>query len=179
MKKIFAILLLSVISLPFVAAQESVFLKGDKVVNAGIGFGSIVYNLAGWKTAVPPISASFEMGIVDGILEKATVGVGGYIGYSSYKLYDSWQESNIIVAARGSFHYPLVDKLDTYAGVIVGYNISNGKELIAGYNYNSSGSSAVFSPFVGGRYYFTEKIAGMAELGRAISWINVGLAFKL
>ena len=29
----------------------------------------------------------------------------------------------------GSFHYPLVDKLDTYAGILLGYNIVTSKEI--------------------------------------------------
>ena len=30
-----------------------------------------------------------------------------------------------IIGVRGSFHYPLVDKLDTYTGLALGYDISN------------------------------------------------------
>jgi len=34
------------------------------------------------------------------------------------------------LGAKGNFHYPLVEKLDTYTGILLGYNVvsSNGPE---------------------------------------------------
>lgn len=188
MKKILIIFLLSIFTLPFVAAQDNMFLVGDKVVNLGIGLGSSLYSGSFYKSSVPPVSISFEKGIMDGVLEKGVIGVGGYLGYSSYKSEYSffgdaygWKYTNIILGARGSFHYPLVDKLDTYGGVIVGFNIATSKGYgdFGTYADPYSGGGLVFSPYVGGRYYFTEKIAAMAELGYGISYLNLGIAIKL
>jgi hypothetical protein len=167
-------------------AQEPTFKAGNKVVNLGIGFGSVLYTGAGYKTSVPPISASFEYCIKDNLIKgKASIGVGGYLGYSKYKWeYSSdwgYKISNIIIGGRGVFHYALVDKLDTYAGVLVGYKIVSEKEYgTSGYysDYSSSSSGLITSLYVGGRYYFTDNIAGMAELGYGISWINLGVAVK-
>ena len=182
MKKIFVILLLSLFSLPLLTAQESLFNVGDKVVNLGIGFGSTLYVGSFYSSTVPPVSISFEKGFKDGILEKGTIGIGGYLGYSSYKWESfgwGWKYTNIILGARGNFHYPLVDKLDTYAGLLLGYRISTSKEFgtTAGIE-PSSGGGVVFNPYIGGRYYFTDKFAGMAELGYGISYLNIGIALK-
>jgi len=54
------------------AAQESTFVKGDKVLNLGIGFGSSYYS-SFYTSHIPAISASFEVGIIDGIFENGTI----------------------------------------------------------------------------------------------------------
>jgi hypothetical protein len=36
-----------------------------------------------------------------------------------------------------------------------------------------------FGAFVGGRYMFSEKVGGFAELGYNISWLSLGATFKL
>jgi hypothetical protein len=185
MKKV-AITLFAAILAFNLSAQESTFEKGDKALNLGIGFGTSLYSGSYYKASVPPVSASFEVGIIDGILDKATVGVGGYIGYAASK-YEvdygfgsyGWKYSYTVIGARGTFHYPLVDKLDTYGGAMVGYNIVTSKEIgDIPSGYSSSGSAPSFSIFVGGRYYFTENIAAMAELGYGIAYFNIGLAMK-
>lgn len=187
MKKIFALLILSAISLPFVVAQESLFVVGDKVVNLGVGFGNVLYSGLGYKTTVPPVSISFEKGIKDGIIDKGVLGIGGYLGYSANKWEYSgfggtygWKYTNLILGARGTLHYPLVDKFDTYAGVLLGYRIVSTKEFgtITGVDPASSGG-LIFSGFIGGRYYFNDKFAAMAELGYGITYLNIGLAIKL
>lgn len=185
MKKLMFIAVLLMSGIMFLQAQESLFVKGDKVVNAGIGIGSTLYTGSYYKSTIPPLSVSFEKGIVDNILEKGVVGVGGYLGFASYKwdnLGWGWKYSNFILGARGTFHYPLVDKLDTYTGLMLGYQVVSSKEfgtLVPGYDYNSSTSGFISAWFVGGRYYFSEKFAAMAELGYGITYLNLGIAIKL
>jgi hypothetical protein len=183
MKKIFAVMLLTVFSLPFLTAQESTFNLGDKVINLGIGLGGSLYNGTYYKTTFPPVSISFEKAIKDQILEKGVIGVGGMLGYSAHKWEYAgygWKYTNFIIGARGSFHYPLVDKLDTYAGLIIGYNIATTKEFGTPIGFEpSSTGGLVASGFIGARYYFATKIAAFAELGYGISYLNIGIAFKL
>ncbi|MCB8999431.1 MAG: hypothetical protein H6540_05095 [Bacteroidales bacterium] len=183
MKKIIVFLLVCALSVPFLSAQESMFGVGDKVVNLGIGLGSTLYSGTYYKSSVPPVSFSFEKGIKDGVLDKGVIGVGAYLGYSAYKweyLGYGWKYSNLIIGARGSFHYPLVDKLDTYAGVLLGYNIATSKEFGTTIGVDPySGGGLVLSGYIGGRYYFNDKFAAMAELGYGISYLNLGLAIKL
>jgi hypothetical protein len=180
MKKILTLLVVVFFSLNQLLAQESVFNKGDKALNLGIGFGSGYY--AGWYTSrTPAISASYEVGVVDNVIEKGVIGVGGYAGYSSAKYSNYWKTSNFLIGARGLFHYPLVDKLDTYAGLLLGYNIVSTKDLdnVYGGSFSASSSGISTAGFVGGRYFFKDTFAVMGELGWGISYLTLGITLKM
>jgi len=184
MKKLLAIVAVVFFSLSALQAQESMFNLGDKVVSAGIGFGSTLYTSGTYiSRGVPPISLSYEQAVKDGILDKGVIGVGGWVGYTSYKyqvLDWGYKYSNIIFGVMGAFHYPLVDKLDTYAGIGLGYNIVSANEfgINSGIEYNVSGSSIVFAGMIGARYYFTDQIAVFAQAGYGIAYFTVGASFR-
>jgi hypothetical protein len=171
------------------SAQDNMLTKGEKVLNLGIGLGSTLYTGSGYTSSIPPISASFEVGVKDDVLDVGSIGVGGYLGYASSKweytyFGGNWgyKYTNFILGARGSFHYPLVDKLDTYTGLMLGFNVVSAKEfgdIDPLYNYSASSSGLIWSWYAGGRYYFTEKLAVMAEVGYGIAWLNLGVALKL
>jgi hypothetical protein len=182
MKKILILLTVVLFAASQLMAQDPSFQKGDNVINLGIGLGSTMYHGHGYKMAVPPISASYEFCIVDGIAKKGAVGIAPYIGFSSYKWkYEDWgwRYTNIVLGARGAFHYPFVDKLDTYAGIMLGYDIITWKEIgDAGDNTADTPGAFVHSEFIGARYYFANNFAAFAELGYGISWFTIGISFK-
>lgn len=162
MKKIFAVLMVMFFAISQLSAQQPSFNKGDKVLDFTIG----VPHLYGYGWGVPPIIASFEMGIVDGILEKAAVGVGGYAGFSSA----SWLGNsyfNFHFGVKGAFHYPFVDNLDTYAGILTGYTVSD----LSYYGLDWGG-------FVGLRYYFSDSFGVNAEAGYGVTFLRAGISFK-
>jgi hypothetical protein len=172
------------------SAQTSTFEKGTKVLNLGIGLGGNYYSGSYYTSKMPFLSASFDVGVVDDVLEKGSIGVGGYVGYTSAKWETSWYNGNkygwkysdLVIGPRGTFHYPLVDKLDTYAGLLLAYHIVTAKETgdwygVTGYSANSS--AVYFSGFLGARYYFTDKFAVMLELGSgSLAAANLGIAIK-
>lgn len=166
------------------ANAQNTFVKGDKVLNLGLGLGTRFYSGSGYTNKIPPVSASFEVGVKDNLFdEKSSLGIGGYIGYTGAKWeYNDWgyKYSDIIIGARGILHYQLVEKLDTYTGILLGYDIVSAKEFgtSTGYDYSSSTGGVTWSWFVGGRYYFNDKFAGMLELGYGISYLNIGLSVK-
>jgi hypothetical protein len=184
MRKILILLFLILYSLLQLTAQESMFKKQFKVLNLGVGIGSALYAGSNYKVGVPPLSASVEFGVKDGIFDKGSIGLGGYFDFSSHKLDLAgwgWKYTNIVIGARGVFHYPLVNKLDTYTGMLLGYNIAGNKEYNTGesdINYRVS-SGVVGAWFVGARYYFSDKFAVMGELGYGITYLNLGIALKL
>jgi hypothetical protein len=64
---------------------------------------------------------------------------------------------------------------------MLGYDIVSSKETgdwPLGTTFTANSSSFAWSFFVGGRYYFTDSFAVMAELGYGIAWLNIGVAFK-
>jgi hypothetical protein len=169
------------------ADVESTFVKGDKVFSVGLGLGSTLYTGRWYKTNIPPISLGVEVGVMDDfIVEDLTLGAGGYLGYSSSRYRDSfggttwgWDYSYIIVGGRAAVHYPLVEKLDTYTGLMLGFNITTSKSY-GTYIGNSSANTGgiVYSWFAGGRYYLTDSFAVMGELGYGISYLTLGVALK-
>ncbi len=180
MKKILLLSLISIFTLSQLSAQESTFGMGNSVLNLGIGFGSSYYG--GFYTShMPAISASYEVAVKDGILDKGSIGVGGYVGYSSAKYSNYWKTTNFLIGARGAFHYPLVDKLDTYTGLQLGYNIFSTKYLDNTYlgTYGATSSGLALAWFAGARYYFSDNFAAMAEVGYGVAYLTVGIALKL
>ena len=170
------------------SAQEPVFGKGDNVVSLGVGLGGSLYNGYGYKgsgfSRMPAFSLAFERCIIDELFdEKSSLGIGALLGYTSAKYNDSgwgWKSTDIMIGARGALHYALVNKLDTYAGMMLGYNINTWKWT--GYDWSTTGKSGSsglsYAIFAGARYYFTDSIAAFAELGFGYSIINVGIALK-
>lgn len=172
-----------VVTLLGVNAQ--IFQKGNHVANLGIGIGNARYT-SGATSSVPPISASYEVGVLDNIFDKANIGIGGYLGYTSAK-WDfgygySVKSTDFIIGVSGALHYQFVDKLDTYAGLMIAYDINSWKEegtYLAGYNTSSSYGGIFVPGFVGARYFFNDKFAGFAELGWGIAYLNLGVSLKL
>jgi opacity protein-like surface antigen len=178
MRKVFLSFFVIVFSLTQLIAQENTFKTGDKVVSLGVGLGSTYY--AGfYSSRSPALAAGFEVAVVDNVLDKGSIGVGGYLGYSSAKYSTYWKTSNILIGGRGSFHYPLVDKLDTYTGLLLGYNIFSTEYVTHYTGFNSaSTNSLAFAWFAGARYYFTDNFAGMAEIGYGIAVLTIGASIK-
>ncbi|MDR3340692.1 MAG: hypothetical protein LBT25_11505 [Candidatus Symbiothrix sp.] len=162
------------LSFSFGTYAQDVFKKGDKVVNLGIGLGTYG-GYSGFSSSFLPISGSFEYGILDNLINgKAGIGVGGYLAYTSWKnKATDWTASDFIIGARGSFHYQFVDKLDTYVGLMLGYDIYN-----SSYSGSDGSSSVSFSTFLGARYYLTDNIGVFAELGYGVAALELGVAYK-
>ena len=55
------------------------------------------------------------------LLDKGSIGIGGYLGYSSHKWDYYWlgleYTQTLFLVQEVLFHYPLVNKLDTYTGM--------------------------------------------------------------
>jgi hypothetical protein len=174
MKKVLMLLLLPCFFIAQLIAQESTFSKGDKVLNIGVGIVSVLGSA--YTTTFPPISGSLEFGVADNVLKKGAIGVAPFIGFGAYKyrIYSGYENYTYIpVGVRGVFHYPLVKKLDTYAGLLFGYFVVSGTHIGSAY-----GSRVYGSVFIGGRYYFSEKFAAMLELGVEVIPLHIGVAYK-
>ena len=177
-KKLFS-MILAVVAVVSLSAQENTFSKGDKVVNVSIGLGSSIYG-SGFTGGIPPIGLSLEYGIKDNLFDdKSSLGIGAYGGFTTAD-FGMGTYTSILVGARGLLHYQLVEKLDTYAGLMLGYNIASVKYSSAyvGIGGVSTGG-LIYAGFIGARYYFTPKFAALAELGYGIAVLNLGVSFKL
>ncbi len=154
MKKL--ILLFVVVLLAFSASAQSEFAKGDKVISLGIGLDS--YRI--------PVTLTGEYCVMDGIIEKGSIGIGAYAGagFTWWSYYSS--SIYFFGGLRGAFHYTFIDKLDTYAGISLG--------ISSYYSHWINGGG-----YLGARYYMSEKMAFFGELGYGLGLATVGVAFKL
>lgn len=198
MKK-FSLLFISLFMV-FTSAQSQgdAFGKGKSAINLGVGFGNTIYTGGNYKMGFPTISVSYEIGILEvamGSSLKGVVGVGGLIGYGGSRYnnsYSYWgsgygydvRTNYFLFAARGNYHFIFLDKLDTYAGIILGYYTGNSKVTYDA-NYPSSyptysGSDGGFhgGAYAGARWFFTPAIAAFAEVGWSISILTIGGTFK-
>jgi hypothetical protein len=172
------VMLIAAIAAPVASAQEK---KGENVITGGLGLGYPgLYGTSG----MPPIFVSFDHGIV------TPFSVGGIVSYStsSYSWANDykWSYSYIFVGARGAYHFSSMIKdlknIDVYGGLTLGYHIVSAKfdgkdERLT--PYNAGGSYFGFGFFVGGRYYFSPKLAATAELGYDIGYLKIGISYKL
>ncbi|MDR9418134.1 DUF6646 family protein [Gracilimonas sp.] len=167
MKKILTILF-AIVLLPL-AVQAQYGGKGSLDINAGIGLGS---NLTG--TGIPiGLSADY------GINEEVTI--GGYAGYASTSEdigIGEWEYTNIIFGARGTYHKEFVENLDTYGGVMLGYNVAEAEWKGQG-NLSASVGGFTYSGFAGLRYHFTDKIGVYGEVGYGIAYLQTGLTVRM
>ncbi len=91
-----------------------------------------------------------------------------------------WNYTSIVFGPRGNLHYQFVDKLDTYTGLMLGYNLLSSKFTGTGSGYGSASEGGfTYAWFMGGRYFFSEKVAAMLELGYGVIYINVGISLAL
>jgi hypothetical protein len=155
MKKILFVIL-AVFLCQFVFSQKPLFLKGDKVLNIGIGYDYY------------PLGAlSLDYCVADGILEEGSFGVGPFLagGFTSSR-------SIVSIGARASIHYPFFEKFDTYAGVGlgIGYHMW--------FEFNDK-VHLVPALFLGMRYPFSEKLSGFVEAGFGLSYFSMGVALNL
>jgi len=170
MRKFFATLVVLLgVSASTVVAQNPEFSKGNIILGPRIGLGyfgsALGFGVAGEYGVLPML------------------GVVGQVGYSSYAWSSFWTSTNIMIAVGANYHFDLlkVSKLDTYAGLNLGYNIQS-------WTYTGPGSSGVYdgtsTPFLsgftlGGRYYFSPKLSGVLELGYGLGYLRLGVDFKL
>ena len=158
------------------SAQIDAFSSGDRVVNLGFGLGSYE-SYRHFSNAIYPIFGTFDYGIIDLLDNRATIGVGGTLAYTSfgYNGVNNWSIKHLYAGGRGSFHYQIIDRLDTYAGMFLGLNFvknSHSHPEISGET-----KSLVYG-FIGARYYFSDYIAILGEISTGISPLQIGVSFK-
>lgn len=189
-RKLMLIAVVLLLGLTNVKAQD-LFSKGAIAVNANIGLG----NYSGYNMGIPPLSLSADVGVIDNLIgDNGSVGVGGYVGFATnsytYNYYSNYYYKATVTrmcfGVRGTFHYQLNDKLDTYAGLMLGlytysysYKDNYNDDYYKNYYSNLNHSDIAFSAYVGTRYYFSRTMALNAEVGYGFTYISAGLTFKL
>ena len=180
MKKFLLAVLVFIGSLGVANAQE-IASKGTSMVNLGIGLG---YRFGG-SMSVPPLSVAYDYSLKSGLIDgNGAITLGGYLAYTSAN-YSYWAQSTTasytVLGVRGMFHYQFVPKLDTYAGLMLGYHFTSVSSTAPAEHYESSIAASAFDMGVilGARYFFTPRIGAFTELGYSLPYWNLGVTFKL
>jgi len=184
-KHIITVSLFMALLLTFSTAGAQVFDKGDIAISAGLGLGRAYGAYGpGYKTTMPLIFVNGDYCLLED-LGPGNLGVGAYFGYAGYKYEynDDWyiKYGTIFIGVRGTYHFvDLVDKLDLYGGLFFGGRIQTAKYSDPDYeNIKSATPSGVgVSIFAGAKYYFTDNIGVMAELGYGTAWLSLGATIK-
>jgi hypothetical protein len=139
------------------------FEKGDLFVTPQIGINSYAI----------PFGANFEYAMTENI------GVGGTVMIWLWS--DGGYKSSIILpSVDAAYHFTMLelDKIDLFAGVGLGFSIYSS-------DFGTGSSGIYISPFVAGRYWFSEKIGVSLRLNIGLigDWSGVGglfgVVFKL
>lgn len=171
------VLLIAVVALfSVVSNAQEMFEKGTQVVKVGLGING--HGI--------PLEVSYEKGIVNDFLEVKglVLGVGANLGYYGYKENFggnlSWKYTNVIVAGRALVHYKFIDQLDTYAGIMLGYNVAKAKYdgVNSGFLQTPTVGGIVYGGLLGARYEFNQNWGAYFELGYSTSFGNLGIAYK-
>jgi len=187
MKNLFfglCVLCFSLFALQTISAQRPTFnTEGDQLAGVSLGFGG--YYSGSYYSGVsrsPFIALYYENCFKQNLFdENSSLGLGGMLGHASVRYShptDGYKANSFILGFRGILHYAFVSKLDTYGGLMLGYNFASWKwedHKNSSKAYSDGGLD--FSLFVGARWYFTDTIAAFAELGIAVP-INLGVSMK-
>lgn len=181
MKNIFKFLcVIAIVFSATFASGQSRYIKGDVLLNAGIGLG---YYHAGGGV---PVLLSAEFSVSD------VVSVGPYLGYTSwsynYGFFGNqyrYRYSFFDIGVRGSYHFSELfeirdEKVDVYGGLFLGFLVSSYSGDDFGGDYSDPYAGGLrLGIHAGARYYFSPSVAGYGELGYGIAPLSLGLTFKL
>ncbi len=166
-----AMLLLAFVLTSLKSVAQGAYKEGDKLLNVGIGLNS-------YYTSGIPLGASYEVGLT------SDWSVGGNIDYLSSNDF-GLKFTALYLGGRASYHVNdflkiKSDKIDIYLGAVVGYRSFTWSDGYTGTSYTGYGSGVYVGGYIGGKYYFSDKIGGFLEFG-AIGSTNarLGVAFKL
>ncbi|MBN1951579.1 MAG: outer membrane beta-barrel protein [Bacteroidales bacterium] len=167
------------------------FSKGDKEINLSLGYGTPWVFRDGYQTSLVPVGISFDFGASDQ-LGPGTLSLGAFFTATTYKDESEnpyWEPeygrkaSFIGLALRSTYHYQFLDELDTYAFLHLG----------AGYEeWNAYGEPPfiyvldldpqvrfLLGVGVGAKYYFSDNVFALAEIGYATAFFKLGIGVKL
>jgi hypothetical protein len=166
------------------------FDTGDKELNVAVGIGSPWVLYKDYKTALPPITVSYDYGFREDI-GPGVISIGGLIAATTYKNSMAgtngpdeygYKSTTIILGARSTYHYQIFEKIETYGGMHLGLRMEKWKEY-GDFPSVDEEQNLKFHPLIsvfgGAKYYFSNNLAAMLEMGFSIAFINVGACIRL
>lgn len=166
-------------------------MKGTWFINFGFGPGTNWQGAYG-RGFLPAGQVAVEVGMWE--VGPGVITLGGEVGgtFFSYKGTDlrygpkttyKYNYTELVLAVRGAYHYGWnVQGLDTYGGIAAGprftifsYTIPAGTTILDKPATVGYGGGV----FAGASYFFNELLGINAELGFNITYIQIGMVFKI
>jgi hypothetical protein len=170
--------------------SDGAFSKGAPVITPSAGFGNLYWG-TGYLSNIPVNPTITYDYALTNKLGIGNIGLGLLLGYGSTQYFNfsrnTYSYSGILVGARGSYHIKLrTNKLDPYAGVMLGYiftsgskNNGNGDQASALPTASGKPGGMVPGAFAGIHYYLTQVFGLTGELGyNGFSVVNLGIGFR-
>jgi hypothetical protein len=160
------------------AAATGGFKAGYTDIGPAIGLGNI-------GNAGAAIGGRFEHGIKPlPDMANGTLGIEAsfdYYAYSSAFFGYSWSYTYMPIGVTANYHFKLEDpKFDPFLGAGLGYSVVTcrvtGPATVTDCPY---ASAVYFIGRVGGRYFFSPKMAMYADAGAGAATLSIGLMFKM
>ncbi len=167
MKKVLLVIVL-VLGMAAMFAQAKLD-KGALQINAGIGLSS-------WGV---PVYVGADYGIYELEGNLGYITAGGELSYRSWGN-AGWKYTIFGIGVNGNYHFGelinMSPKVDTYAGLTLGYFIWDYPNDYYGSNYSNLNLAAQ----AGARYFFTDKLGVNVEAGGgSVSGLKLGITYKL
>ncbi|MCG8702149.1 MAG: hypothetical protein MI922_29110 [Bacteroidales bacterium] len=164
---------------------------GDIHVNVGLGLISNI-NLEYSSQQIPPVFVKFDY-ILRNDIGPGIIAIGGHLSFDSYKytrnytdnntVYEyGWKQSRAIIGLTGKYYYHLVDNLDAYGKIMIGYSIMNPQKTgywPNDYVFTPKSNSLTFGLGAGIRYSITNNLGVFAELGYDAAFFMAGVNLSL
>jgi len=181
---------LTLVALNLTQAQE--MKPGNNLLSIGIG-PSAGYWGGTYSGGTPAFRIALDHGIKE--IGPGTLSLGGALGFFN-KYYKStyyehnykWIYNYFSAVVRGGYYYNLseagIPDMNVYGGLGLGLLYLSFKDTYDGphdgySSYNYSGTDFLFNLYLGANYFFNDKTAAYLEFGYDISYVTVGVTFKL
>jgi len=153
-------------------------------INLGAGIGAFPIYTS--NLVIPPVEANIEYALFPDIIPLT---IGGYFMFtqgnndeSSVGAYKGSKltETAMSFGLRAAWHFNLLEKVDTYVAVGLGWVIWTADYVPKVDSYNANDYSMFgYDVRLGARYYFINNLGLYLELGyNPISFVGAGLALK-
>jgi len=183
MKKTIAILFILVFASSLIFAQGGLPTKGDKFIGGRLGLGSLGAGIG--------FGGNFELVTQNDFLNLGdlpdALGFGATVGYSTYSsgwIGYNWRYTNIAILVNAIYHADVLqkEKIDTFVKFGLGYNVGSVKYDGAGLygdGRTPTHGGVLVGSSVGARYFLSDALAVVAELGLGFAWLQLGIDLVL
>jgi hypothetical protein len=176
MRKIALLLVMVGVVCMSASTAHAQYEKGKSFIGPRLGIGVHGSGVA--------FGAGYEYGVTD------VISVGGLLDYYSWSTngWGTWggKYTYTIVGAQGNYHFGKAlkweSKLDPFAGLVLGYeHVSWSWDKNPGVfrGWSASDSGIVLGAQAGIRYFVQPKLALYGQVGFGITYLKVGVDFKI